>query len=172
MLSENQQYKKALSWKNKILKSRLGFKKTWADIIAKYLTSLFGSVWFLNTSGAFIFVWIIINLGFIDGISPFDPYPFILLMTILQFFAIFLSIIVLINQNRQGRISEVRQHIDFEINVRAEHEITKILHMLEELHTELGIAKIDTELEQMKEKIDIAEIKEEVESALEREKRI
>lgn len=63
-------------------------------------------------------------------------------------------------------------NIDFEINVRAEHEITKILHMLDELYTELGIAKIDKELDHMKEKIDIAEIQEEVEHVIEEEKKM
>ena len=154
------------------MKSRLGFKKTWADVITRYLTTLFGGLWFLNISAIFIFGWIIVNRGLLPGIMPFDPYPFDSLMMTIQLFTVFLSIIVLISQNRQGRIAEVRQHIDFEINVRAEHEITKILHMLDELRVELGIMKVDKELEQMKEKIDIAEIKEEVEYAIEREKKM
>ena len=65
------------------------------------------------------------------------------------------------------RINEVRQQMDFEINVRAEQEITKILHMIEEVHTELGITKIDRELEQMKKMINISEVKEDVEQVIE-----
>jgi uncharacterized membrane protein len=57
--------------------------------------------------------------------------------------------------------------MDFEINVRAESEITKILHMIEEIHKELGIDKADRELEHMKEMIDIAEIKEDIEQVIE-----
>jgi uncharacterized membrane protein len=64
------------------------------------------------------------------------------------------------------RINKVRQQMDFEINVRAEHEITKILNMIEEIHAELGIAKIDKELEQMKEMTDISEIKKNVEQII------
>ena len=79
-----------------------------------------------------------------------------------------LAIVVLINQNQQGRMEDVRQRIDFEVNVRAENEITKILIMLDELHAKLGIlkAKTDTELQKMKEKTDIVEIKEEVEISM------
>ena len=81
----------------------------------------------------------------------------------------FLAIVVLINQNQQGRMADVRQRIDLEIDVRAENEITKILTMLDELHVKLGIVKTDKELDKMKEKIDIAEIKEDVEQGIENE---
>jgi len=57
--------------------------------------------------------------------------------------------------------------MDFEINVRAEQEITKILRMIEEIHTKLGIARVDRELEQMKETINISEVKEDVELGIE-----
>ena len=56
--------------------------------------------------------------------------------------------------------------MDFEINVRAEHEITKILHMIEEIHKEIGISKVDKELEQMKIMTDISKIKEAVEQVI------
>lgn len=155
---------------HKILRSRLGFTKTTTDILANYLTTSFGTLWFLGLIAVFIVAWVTVNMGFFSTMVPIDPYPFIFLMMLTQFFAIFLSVIVLMSQNRQGEILEVRQQIDFEINVRAEHEITKILHMLNELCTEVGIARIDKELEQMKEKIDIAEIKKEIEVAIEEER--
>jgi len=63
---------------------------------------------------------------------------------------------VLINQNRQGNIDKTRQQIDFEVNVRAEHEITKALNMLHEIHNKLGLKSgTDEELEEMKEPTDI-----------------
>lgn len=179
MTPEKKLYK-ILSWKDnvlvntfssKALRSHLGFDKTRTEVIVKYLTTSFGSLWFLNTLVIFIFAWIIVNLGLVPGIIPFDPYPFVLLLMIVVLFTSLLAVVVLISQNRQGEIARVRQQIDFEINVRAEHEITKILHMLDELYTELGIAKVDKELEQMKEKIDITEIKEEIELVIKGEKK-
>ena len=148
------------------LKSGVEFEKTWTDTAAKILTKSFGTIWFLGATFIFILLWIIINLGWIDDLTPFDTYPFSLLSVIVSLFGIFLSIVVLISQNRQGRIADVRQRIEFEINVRAETEITKILNMLDEIHDELGIAKVDKELEKMKEKIDITEIKEEIEQVI------
>ena len=156
----------------KTLKSRVGFKKTSTDAIVENLTTTIGTLWFLNVSALFIIGWIFINARILPGIEAFDPYPYPFLMMIIQFFAIFLTITILISQNRQARIAEVHQRMDLEINVRAEHEITKILHMLEALHLEHGIAKDDHELDQMLEKIDILEIKEEVEKVIEGEKSV
>ena len=152
---------------DKKLKSYIEFEEKWADALAKFLTNSFGTLRFLNLIIVIVFLWLVINLGLIPGVQPFDPNPFSWLMMIVQLFGIFLSIIVLISQRREERITEVYQKMDFEINVRAEHEITKILQMIEEIHKEMGIAKQDKELEQMKTKIDISEIKEHVESAIE-----
>ena len=154
----------------KTLKSRVGFKKTSTDSIVENLTTTIGTLWFLSAIALLIISWILINSRIFLGIESFDPYPYPFLMMIVQFFAIFLTITILISQNRQARIAEVHQRMDLEINVRAEHEITKILHMLEALHLEHGISTDDHELDQMLEKTDIIEIKEEVEKIIEVEK--
>jgi uncharacterized membrane protein len=152
---------------NKSLESYTEFKEKWTDALAKFLTRSFGTLRFLILTLIFIILWIIVNIGLVPGINPFDLYPFAWLVTLVQLFSIVLSIIILISQNQAMRISEVRQQMDFEINVRAEQEITKILHMIVDIHTKLGIAKIDEELEQMKETIIISEIKEDVEQVIE-----
>lgn len=151
------------------LKSYVEFERQFADVVERFLTKSLGSIWFLGTSFVFIVGWIILNMGWLPIVEPFDPYPFGLLVIIVSFFSILLAIVVLINQNRQGRMADIRQRIDFEINVHAEHEITKILTMLDELHVKAGIVKIDRELEKMKEKIDIAQIQEDIEQGIEEE---
>ena len=77
--------------------------------------------------------------------------------------AIFLSIIVLISQNRQGRIADIRQQMDFEIDVRAEEEITKMLYVLDDIWQATGIAKRDPELELMKLRLDLNQIQKQAE---------
>ena len=104
------------------LKSYVGFERKWSNAMARFLTKFFGSVWFLNTNIVFIFVWIVWNLGWIPRLTPFDPYPFSLLPMIASFSAMLLAIIVLINQNQQGEMADIRQRIDFEVNVRAEND--------------------------------------------------
>ena len=136
-------------------------------MLVKFLTKYLGTLKFLSIVCVFVVLWITVNTGAIGSVLIFDPYPFHKFIIITESFAVILAIIVLINQNREAKITEVRQQMDFEINVRAENEITKILHMIEEIHTELEISKVDKELEQMKEKIVISDIKETVEQMIE-----
>ncbi len=137
------------------MQSKLEFEKSPPEIFIKYLVGYFGTLAFLNLNIAVISLWIFINTRVLPILPVFDPYPFNLLMTIVSLFAILLSIIVLISQNRQGRVAEIRQQIDLEINVRTEQEVTKILELLDLLHIELGIKKRDRELEEMKAKLDL-----------------
>jgi uncharacterized membrane protein len=150
------------------LKSKLEFEHTWFDIVAKVLTRELGSVWFLWVMLGAVALWMVLNLGWL-GIEPFDPYPFVLLASVVAIIAMLLAVVVLISQNRQGKIAEIRQQIDFEINVRTEEEVTKILNMVDAIHREMGIAKKDSQLEEMKQSTDIATIKEEIEQVMDKE---
>lgn len=151
------------------LQSKLEFEKSLPEIFIKYLVGYLGTLAFLNLNISVILLWILINTGVLPIMPIFDPYPFNLLLIFVSLFAILLSIIVLISQNRQSRIAEIRQQIDLEINVRTEQEVTKILELLDVLLVELGIKKNDCELEEMKEKINLEEIKEEIEEVLDEE---
>ena len=70
---------------------------------------------------------------------------------------------MLISQNRQGRIADIRQQMDFEIDVRAEEEITKMLYVLDDIRQATGIAKRDPELELMKLRLDLNQIQKQAE---------
>ncbi|MEK7107544.1 MAG: DUF1003 domain-containing protein [Patescibacteria group bacterium] len=138
---------------------KAGTKRT--DKIADVLTGLFGTVGFLLLNGIFFAGWILWNNGYFRY-EPFDPFPYGLLTMIVSLEAIFLATIVLITQNRQGKIADMRQQMDFEIDVRAENEITKILKLLAELHRHEGISKKDKELEEMIKKTDIGKLEEDI----------
>ena len=149
---------------DKTLKSSLKFQHSVSDRIAIFFTSAFGSPAFLFVTVASFSLWIAINLGFVPGITPFDRFPFPALEMVVSVFAIVLSISVLISQNRQGQRDKVSQQIEFEVNVRAEKEITKVLEMLHDIQKELGITdQADPELEEMKSDINLQELHERVE---------
>ena len=93
---------------NKSLKSYIEFEEKWADALAKFLTKSFGTLRFLILILIFLSLWIIINFGLAPGINPFDLYPFSWLIIIVQLFTVVLSIIVLISQNQEARINEIR----------------------------------------------------------------
>ncbi len=147
---------------NEHFHANLHFERNWTDVFADYLTWQFGTVAFLIVNAIVFITWMLANAGTL-GLRPFDPFPFNLLTMTVSLEAIFLSIIVLISQNKQSKIADIRQQIDFEINVRAEEEITKILVLIDELCKTQGIRRRDPELEQMKERIDIDKIQKEAE---------
>jgi uncharacterized membrane protein len=154
-----------MSKKNKQMKSILEFNRSRSDRIAVFLTHAFGSMKFLCVSLILFLVWITWNLNFLPGLKPFDPYPFTMLIMIVTLFSIILSVSVLINQKREGKMNSIRQQIEFEVNVHAETEITKVLEMLHEIQKKLGInITTDTELEEMKETLDIGQLHEKLNS--------
>lgn len=161
-IEEKSAHKKRAKQKADMFKSRLLFERHWTDTVADFMTAQFGTVWFLIWHAAFFLGWIEWNLGWF-GLPIFDPYPFGLLTMVVSLEAIGLAIVVLISQNRQSKIADLRQQIDFEIDVRAEAEITKALRMLDALMHHLGISKADRELRWMQHVTDIREIKETIE---------
>jgi len=146
------------------IKSRLQVEQTWTGTLAEFLTLKFGTVPFLIANvGVFVF-WILINLGDIPGIGVFDPYPFNFLTMMVSLEAIVLSIIVLITQNRQSKMEDIREQIDTEIDVRAEEEVTMLLIMLDKVARHLQVPmEDDPELERMKQRTDINRIRAEIE---------
>jgi uncharacterized membrane protein len=91
-----------------------------------------------------------------------------MLTMIVSIFAIILSISVLISQNRDGKRDMIRQQVEFEVNIRAESEITKMLGMLHEIQKKLGITdNTDIELEKMKAETDIHDIHQKLDDSVE-----
>lgn len=150
-------------------RARQELRKKWADRLADWLTESFGTVWFFSIHILFFAVWILLNLGALPGVSVFDPFPYGLLTMVVSLEAIFLSIIVLISQNRASETEELREELDLHINVRAEGEITRILNMLDTIHDHLGLSpEDDEELKTMKQKTDIDAIEDEIGKEIER----
>ena len=147
---------------NEHFHSNLHFERGWADTFADFVTLKFGTVSFLLLNAFFFLIWFLFNLGVL-GTHPFDPFPFNFLTMTVSLEAIFLAIVVLISQNRQSKVADIRQQMDFEIDVRAEEEITKMLHILDDLRQAKGIRKHDPELDAMKLKLDLEKIQKEAE---------
>ena len=144
---------------HKKIASDLKLRKSVTDKIALWITDTLGSMLFLGLCLIFFIIWILWNIRFMHHFMPFDAFPFPILTMIVSLFAIILSIAVLISQNRAGRIADKRQQVEFEVNVHAEKEITKLLSMMGEIQLKLGINnKGDMELEAMKENLDLQDL--------------
>lgn len=147
----------------KTFKSKYSKKMKWYDRFADLMTEKLGTMFFLTLNALWFFVWIVWNSGVVPGLEPFDPYPYGFLTMTVSLEAIFLSIIVLISQNRSSMIADMREEIDYNVNVRAEKEITKILNIVDKIQDHLGVGEeIDIELEEMKIFTNIEEMEEEI----------
>ncbi len=145
------------------LEKELSQNKTAGEKLADLFTQFFGTVWFLYVNIIFFIVWIGWNMGGIPGVPVFDPFPFSFLTMCVSLEAIFLSIIVLISQNRASTMADLRQELDLRVNIRAEEEITRIVSMLDEIHDHLGLdPQDDDELKEMKKKTDIRKLRDDI----------
>jgi len=83
-------------------------------------------------------LWIAANV--FEAGHAFDPFPFSLLTMVVSLEAIFLSLFILMSQNRSSIVAEQRNQLDLQINLLAEDENTKILQMLQALCAHHGLA--------------------------------
>ena len=106
-----------------------------SDVIAK----LVGNVGFLLAHLTVIAGWSVLNLHVIPGVRAFDPFPFGILALIVSSESVFLTIFVLISQSRMARQSERRSHLDLQVGMLSEQELTTILQMLQKLCLHMGV---------------------------------
>ena len=106
--------------------------------IADAITSFSGRMVFAYVHIVWFVVWILINTGRL-GLPAFDPFPYGLLTMIVSLEAIFLSTFVLISQNRMGEETERRADLDLHIGLLTEHELTRVLQMLDAIQDKMGI---------------------------------
>jgi len=148
--------------------AKLTERRTLAEKIADYFTKNFGSVGFFIFNLGWFSVWVLWNSGAIPALPVFDPYPFVLLITIVSLEAICLAVLVLITQNRAAKIDKLRSEVDLQINMIAEQEITKIISLLSVLMEKQGIdVKNDPEIQKMLRQINLWDIEKKLERQLE-----
>jgi len=118
--------------------------------IADSITGFCGSFPFVYFHIAWFSGWMLWNTGIL-GLTPFDEYPFGLLTMIVSLEAIFLSMFVLISQNRMTELADQRADLDLQVNLLAEYEITKVLSIVDAIadHLNIEVGK-DPELEELK----------------------
>lgn len=116
---------------NEIADEKLTLGERIADVIAEFS----GSIAFLLLNAAFFGIWLGVNV--IPGIE-FDPYPFGLLTMIVSLEAIFLSIFVLVSQNRQADKDRIRNELDYQVNLKAELGVSTLLSKTDLVAETLG----------------------------------
>jgi len=98
--------------------------------------------------------------GVFHGIRPFDPFPFPFLTMTVSLEAIFLALFVLASQNRLARQADKRSHLDLQIDLLAERELTAALHMLRALclKHQVALDRIGTDVNDLLEETNVEEL--------------
>ena len=114
-------------------------RRTVSERVSDVITKLVANVGFLVAQVILIAGWSLINLHVIPGLKAFDPFPFGVLALIVSSESVFLTIFVLISQSRMARQSERRSHLDLQVGMLSEQELTTILQMLQKLCQHVGV---------------------------------
>lgn len=120
-----------------------------SDVIAAVAASqwftLFHLLWFgvwitINIAGPLALMGLVLVPDEKKSQLPwwiFDPFPFGLLTMVVSLEAIFLSIFVMVSQNRQSEKDRLRTDLDYQVNVKAQTEIMGIARKLDQIEKKL-----------------------------------
>jgi uncharacterized membrane protein/uncharacterized membrane protein YeaQ/YmgE (transglycosylase-associated protein family) len=109
---------------NSSFDAQLSFGERVADRVA-----FFGGSWtFIGLFLLAMIVWMSVNQ---ELSRPFDPYPFILLNLVLSCLAALQAPIIMMSQNRQAAKDRSDARLDYEVNVRAEVQISALHEKLD-----------------------------------------
>lgn len=142
-------------------------RRTAAETFSDLVVSQAGRPWVIALHALWFGVWMLWNSIRVPGFGAFDPFPYMGLTTIVSLEAIFLSLFILVSQNRATRRADERAHLDLQINLMAEREATKMLGLLQALCAHHGLAEAaDSEVDEMLRETEPASIARELERHL------
>jgi uncharacterized membrane protein len=124
-----------------------------------------GSFGFVYSHLLLFGLWLLANTIGLPGIRRFDPELFYM-ATFAAVEAIFLTTLVLINQNRMSAAADKRAELDLQVNLLTEHELTRLLHLVSALAERLKVrSEVDEEIEELKQDVEVADVLDKIESA-------
>jgi uncharacterized membrane protein len=132
--------------------------------LARAITDFTGSMLFVYLHIAAFGAWVVLNLQWIPGISAWDP-TFVILAMVASVEAIFLATFVLITQNRMAAAAERRALLDLQINLLAEHEVTKLIRIISAIAAQLNVeTELGPEIDELKNDIAPEAVLDEIEA--------
>jgi uncharacterized membrane protein len=123
-------------------RAREAVKASLSEKISDRVTRFAGSMTFVAVHAVAYGAWLTVNLGAVPGVKPFDP-SFVVLAMEASVEAIFLSTFVLISQNRMMGAAARQSDLDLQINLLAEHELTRLVTLVDAMATKMGVDVVD-----------------------------
>jgi CRP-like cAMP-binding protein len=111
------------------------------DRLAIAITNRVGSVGFFLIIAGWTVIWTGYNILATEvpalRLRAFDPFPaFVAYLLISNVIQILLMPLIMVGQNLQGRHSETRAELDFQVNLKNEISLTEVLRRLDVLESE------------------------------------
>jgi uncharacterized membrane protein len=143
-------------------------RRSSSERLADAVGAFAGSPLFVVFHLVLVVAWLLINSGKIPSARPFDPYPFSFLGVIVAVEAVILSSFILMRQNRMMRRGERRDHLNLQVDLLAEKEITKLLQMVRAICGHMGLQNImaDKEIRDLSQNTSIESISQTLEDRL------
>jgi len=114
----------------------------WSDRLSDAIGAFAGSLWFVLCH-VFVFTgWATWNALAAPALR-FDPYPYGLLTFIVSLEGVLIATFVLIKQNRMAAQSDQRDHLNLQVDLLAEQEMTVVLRLLRRISERLGVEMQD-----------------------------
>jgi uncharacterized membrane protein len=132
-------------------------QRTRVERLTDVVTETAGSPPFIIAHMFWFVGWMTLNRS--TG-AAFDPTPFSLLNLMVSLEAIVLTSFVLMTQNRMTKQADKRAHLDLQINLIAEQELTAVLQMLHGLCQKSGVKVSirDAHVDQLLKETDVQEL--------------
>jgi uncharacterized membrane protein len=130
--------------------------RTPLDRLTDTVARVAGSTPFIVLHAVWFVGWVVFN----STRFAFDPFPYSLLNLVVALEAVLLTSVVLMTQNHMTRLADRRAHLDLQINLLSEQELTAILRMLQALctHANVHVAIGDERVQQLLAETDIQRI--------------
>ena len=125
-------------------------QRTLSERMSDRIAGFAGSMLFVLIHVLLVGIWVLINTSRASWTPRFDPYPFSLLGMIVAVEAVVLSSFILMRQNRMAKRGERRDHLNLQVDLIAEKEVTKLLQMVQAICEHMGLIHIaeDKEVEE------------------------
>lgn len=138
-------------------------KRALSDLLADRVSLFIGSMKSVAIHGLLFASWLVWNT--VPGTPKFDPYPFVMLAVLASVEAIFLSTFVLISQNRQALLNEKNAQLDLQVNLLAEHEVTRLIALTEQIARKVGVVVPKDDLQELKKDVAPERVLDEIDSS-------
>lgn len=111
---------------------------TFWDQLADRVAAVGGSWPFIFVFMGVLIGWMLLNTDVLARWHlQFDPYPYIFLNLMLSMVAALQAPIIMMSQNRAAAKDRLAASHDYEVNLRAELEIHRLHHRIDEMHREI-----------------------------------